>query len=211
MFLYKRHLTGWVCSALLLANCSQMHQASETARITSATRVSDQLEQTLARAEQKGAERAARGDTLSLPYQELRKYLPEEIAGFVREGSPKGESVDMGGVSFSTCEQVYRKGNQRLQVQLVDYNGADALYAGATVMMTAGFSQENDEQLMRGCDLGIPNVRGYETLQKKEGLASVALGVGDRFFLSLELDQQHSTDAVRTVAKAIDLKTLSQL
>ncbi|GAA4382532.1 hypothetical protein GCM10023186_22950 [Hymenobacter koreensis] len=196
----------------LLIGCSQVREANESLQtVSAATRAVNQAEASLTRTEQLRQTRAASGDTISLPYQELRNYLPHKLAGFVRDGAPQGESVSLGGVNYSTCEQYYRKGKQRLKVQLVDYNGASALYAGATAMMAAGFTQEDDEQLMRGCDLGIPNVLGYETLQKKEGRASVALGVGDRFFLSVELDQQQTTHTVRNVAKAIDLQTLARL
>jgi hypothetical protein len=146
-----------------------------------------------------------------MPYKELEHYLPASIAGFEAVGEPKGESVSMNGVGYSTCEQRYAKGGQHLKVQLMDYNGANALYAGATAMMSAGFSQENDEQLMRGCDLGVANVRGWETLQKKERRASVALGVGDRFFVAVESDGQDDTDFVKQVARDIDLNALAKL
>ncbi|MCC3159964.1 hypothetical protein LJ737_22190 [Hymenobacter sp. 15J16-1T3B] len=155
--------------------------------------------------------RAQRGDTVSLHYQVLQRFLPEHVAGFVREGSPQGESVQLGGISYSTCEQHYRKGSQRLKVQLVDYNGAQALYAGATALMSPNIWQESDEQLMRGCDLGLPGVRGYETVQKLERRAAVALGVGDRFFVSVESTGQEDTRLVKAVARTLNLRGLAAL
>ncbi|RAK68378.1 hypothetical protein [Hymenobacter edaphi] len=150
-------------------------------------------------------------DTISLHYEVLQRFLPEHVAGFVREGRPQGESVQLGGISYSTCEQHYRKGSQRLKVQLVDYNGAQALYAGATALMSANIWQESDEQLMRGCDLGLPGVRGYETVQKLERRAAVALGVGDRFFVSVESTGQEDTRLVKAVARTLNLRELAAL
>ncbi|GAB3830774.1 hypothetical protein GCM10028821_19640 [Hymenobacter jeollabukensis] len=157
------------------------------------------------------ASQPLRSDTISLHYETLQRFLPEHVAGFVREGSPQGESVQLGGISYSTCEQHYRKGNQRLKVQLVDYNGAQALYAGATALMSTDIWQESDEQLMRGCDLGLPGVRGYETVQKLERRAAVALGVGDRFFVSVESTGQEDTRLVKAVARTLDLRGLAAL
>lgn len=157
------------------------------------------------------AVQAQPADTVSLHYEVLQQFLPTQVAGFSREGQPQGESVQLGGISYSTCEQHYRKGAQRLKVQLVDYNGAQALYAGATALMSADIWQESDEQLMRGCDLGLPGVRGYETVQKLERRAAVALGVGGRFFVSVESTGQEDTRLVKSVARTLDLRGLAAL
>lgn len=197
------------CLLLLTGACSHVHTASEslgpissTGSSAVATRLPAPLSTT---------PRALRGDTISLPYEALQQFLPVRIAGFVREGQPQGEAVQLGGGSYSLCEQHYRRGRQRLKVQLVDYNGAQALYAGATALMNTSVWQENDEELMRGCDLGVPGVRGYETVQKLEHRAAVALGVGDRFFVSVESTGQADTRLVKAVARTLDLRSLAAL
>ncbi|MBC6990981.1 MULTISPECIES: hypothetical protein [Hymenobacter] len=197
----------------LLASCGERMQEAKNAysAVATTTKAAEKMGEAMNKAEAKRKLRAAHGDTISLHYKELEKYLPGSIEGFTPDGAPKGESVNMGGLSYSTCEQIYRKGDQQLKVQLVDYNGANALYAGATAMMSAGFSQDNDDEMMRGCDLGIPEVKGWETLQKKDKKASVALGVGDRFFVAVESTGQDNTDFVKAVAKNINLNALAKL
>lgn len=196
----------------LLAACGQVEEARHSYNtIASSAKAAKNIGAALEAAEQKRAVRVERGDTVSLNYKDLQRYLPGSIDGFLPVGKPEGESINMGGISYSTCEQTYEKGNQHLKVQLVDYNGANALYAGATAMMSAGFSQENDEELMRGCDLGVANVKGWETLQKKDHKASVALGVGDRFFVAVESDNQQDTEFVKQVARNMDLQALAKL
>ncbi|UYZ57792.1 hypothetical protein [Hymenobacter latericus] len=204
-----RTFAGNALLLALLVSCGQGHQ-SQAPPEAAAEHPTEQLEQQLVDAELRYQERASRGDTLSMRHQELQRFLPLEVAGFVREGEPQGASVNMGSVRYSTCEQRYRKGNQQLKVQLVDYNGANALYAGATALMGLG-SQESDEQLMQSCDLGLPGVRGYETLQKQEHRAAVALGVGDRFFVSVESTQQPDTKLVKEVARQLNLTRLASL
>ncbi|OON66728.1 hypothetical protein [Hymenobacter sp. CRA2] len=155
--------------------------------------------------------RIQRGDTASLPSQALAQYLPAAVAGFVSEGQPQGDLVRIGGINYSTCEQYYRRGSQQLKVQVVDYNGAMALYDGATALMSTEFLQESDEQFTRGFDLGVPGVRGFETVQKMERRASVALGVGERFFVSVESTGQEDTKLVKDVARTLDLRALAAL
>ncbi len=201
-----------LAEVLLLISCEQVQEARNTYNtVASTARAAKNVGAAMQAAEQKRAERAKRGDTLSLNYKQLQRYLPGSVAGFAAAGGPTGESVILSGVSYSTCEQTYAKGDQRLKIQLVDYNGANALYAGATAMMSAGFSQENDEELMRGCELGVVGVKGWETLQKKEGKASVALGVGNRFFVAVESDGQRDTEFVKQVARNLDLQALAKL
>lgn len=191
------------CSLLLLAGaCSHLPSTSESPGTAPGL---------VARVPFPTATRPPRADTVSLSCETLQHFLPEQVAGFVREGRPLGEAVRIGGSSYSTCEQRYRRGQQQLKVQLVDYQGARALYAGATALMSTSSWQENDEELIRGCDLGVPGVRGYETVQKQEHRAAVALGVGDRFFVSVESTGQADTRLVKAVARTLDLRGLAAL
>ena len=54
-------------------------------------------------------------------------------------------------------------------------------------------------------------MRGYETVQKLERRAAVALGVGERFFVSVESTGQEDTRLVKAVARTLDLKGLAAL
>jgi hypothetical protein len=202
-----------VCVELgVLAACGQLQEArSRYTNASSSIRAARHVGAAMRRQQQQHAAQVAHGDTVSLPYQELARFLPARLAGFEAVGEPKGESVSLHGISYSTCERHYRHGSQRLKVRLVDYNGANALYTGTTAMLSAGFAQEDEAQLMRSFDLGVGNIRGWETLQKKERKASVALGVGDRFFVAVESDGQSNTDFVKQVARTIDLNALAQL
>lgn len=199
----RQFAAGWLL--LLLGACSHLQHAPDTASPALAA------SRPVTAGAYASSLRALRSDTTSLPYAVLARFLPAHVAGFVREGKPQGESVQLGGISYSTCEQHYRKGHRRLKVQLVDYNGAVALYAGATALMNEQIWQESEEQLMRGCNLGMAGVCGYETVQKLERRAAVALGVGGRFFVSVESTEQHDTRLVKAVARTLNLKGLAAL
>jgi hypothetical protein len=202
-----------VCVELgLLAACGQLQEARHTYHTaTSSMRALRHVGAALEKQQQLRAVRAAQADTVSLSYQELAHYLPASLAGFTAVSEPKGASVNLNGVSYATCERRYSKDGQHLKVQLIGYNGANALYAGATAMMAAGFAQKNDEPLIQDCKLGLSSIRDWETWQKKDHKASVAWGVGDRFLVAVELDGQCTTDFVKQVACDIDLSALARL
>jgi hypothetical protein len=204
---FARVLSAWAL-LLLLGSCSHARETSFSDSATLAGHPAPRVPQVPAPAT---VERLTSSDTVSLHYKKLQQFLPAELAGFVPDGEPRGEFVSLGGVSYSTCEQRYRRGGQQLKVLLVDYNGAKPLYASATALMGNSISQEDDVQLMQGCDLGLPGVLGYETLQKKEHRALVALGVGNRFFVSVESTRQQNTQLVKYVAQLLDLKRLAAL
>lgn len=80
-------------------------------------------------------ERRAKDDTISMPYADLKKRLPSSISGYTKEGNPKGESMNMVGVYYSTVSQIYKSGNGEITVNIIDYNDSYA----ATVMFATGF------------------------------------------------------------------------
>lgn len=118
--------------------------------------------------------------------------------------------MNMTGMSYSVGEQTYNKGDDYVKVNIVDYNGAYGMYTGVIAMYGAGFSMEDDNQRMQGVDLGIKDVKGWEILQKKEKTASVFLGVGERFLVTVEASNQDDSDFVQSVAKELALSELAK-
>jgi hypothetical protein len=152
-----------------------------------------------------------RGDTLAINYKELQKRLPSAIEGYTASGDPEGQSMQMTGMHYSTAKQNYKKGDETLSVQLMDYNGAAAMFTAATAMMGSGMEIEDDNQLMRGVDMGIPGVKAYETLEKKNHKAGLVLGIADRFFVAIEASGQNDTGLVKSAAKSLDIASLAKM
>lgn len=161
-------------------------------------------------AEKKLAERRAKGDTLAMPYAELMKYLPESLDGYKR-GDPDGASMNMPGASYSTANVDFTNDKgERVKVTIVDYNQAYGLYTGATAMWAMGMSIDTPEEKAQGVKFD-GNIAGWEQFRKKSGDATVTLGVGYRFWVQVEADGQKDTEWVKSVAKMVDLKTLSEM
>lgn len=153
-------------------------------------------------------ERKAKGDTISMPYTDLQKLLPSNIAGYTKDGDPKGESMNMVGMSFSTASQVYKNGDAEITVNIMDYNASYAAFGAATAMFATGFSVDNDEEHLGAVDLGISGVKAWEDVKKKEKRSTVMAGVNDRFLVTAE-GRNVETDAVKDAIKSVDLAKLA--
>jgi hypothetical protein len=153
-------------------------------------------------------ERKAKGDTVSMPYAELQKLLPTNISGYAKDGDPKGESINMVGMSYSTASQVYKNGDAEITVNIIDYNASYAAFGAATAMFATGFSVDNAEEHLGAVDLGVSGVKAWEDVKKKEKKSTIMAGVNDRFLVSAE-GRNVEADVVREAVKAVDLGKLA--
>jgi hypothetical protein len=153
-------------------------------------------------------ERRAKGDTISMPYSELQKLLPTSISGYDKDGNPKGESINMMGMSYSTASQVYKSGDSEITINIMDYNASYAGFGAATAMFATGFSVDNDQEHLGAIDLGISGVKAWEDVKKKEKRSTVMAGVNDRFLVTAE-GRNVEPDAVKTAIKSVDFSKLA--
>lgn len=153
-------------------------------------------------------ERKAKGDTISMPYAELQKMLPSSISGYTKEGDPKGESMNMVGMSYSTASQVYKSGDGEITVNIMDYNASYAGFGAATAMFATGFSMDNDQEHLGAIDLGISGVKAWEDVKKKEKHSTIMAGVNDRFLVTAE-GRNVEADAVKAAIKSVDFGKLA--
>jgi len=170
-----------------------------------------EMEKSAKENEGKMAARRAKGDTMAMPYAELQKLLPASVEGYKPDGEPDGGSVNMTGMSYSSAEQRYKneKGDW-LKVSIVDYNQAYAMYSSLTGLWAVGMSIDTPEEKANGVKLEN-DIAGWEVFKKKSKNAIVTLGVGDRFWVNVEANNQSNTDLVKSVAQSVDLSKLSEL
>ncbi len=208
-----------IASALLsvaLASCGGSTDKSAEEEVKPATNALDALvqageamEKAATEGDEKMKARRAKGDTVAMPYAELQKFLPK-IDGYNLEGDPNGATMNMGAASYSSADATYKKGDSRVKVTIVDYNQAYAMYSAATAMWAMGMSVDTPTEKAGGIKLS-DEVAGWEVFQKQNKKANVTLGVGSRFWVNIEADDQESTDFVKSVAKSLDLSKLSSL
>ena len=147
----------------------------------------------------------------AIHYEELLKYLPETIEGYHINGEPKGASIDMQGTSYSSAEIEFKNENDdRIDITLLDYNAAYNMYSMATAMWSSGIKIDTSEEFGQSISLG-DNVNGWESLKKKSNRATIILGLGDRFLLTIEGDNQEDTALLKNIAKNMNIDALASL
>ncbi|HWY97942.1 MAG TPA: hypothetical protein VNY36_02545 [Bacteroidia bacterium] len=164
----------------------------------------------MAAAAEKMKERRAKGDTLAMAYADLQKFLPSSVDGYTA-GKPEGGSVNMGKISYSATNITFKKDNgDFVKVTLADYNQAYNIYTSATAMWTMGVSMDNDEKKVNSVKLDN-TVGGFEEYNKKNKQAVITCGIGSRFLLGVEANNQADIQMVESVAKSMDLSKLAAL
>lgn len=160
--------------------------------------------------QEKMKERRAKGDTLAMPYADLQKYLPQSIDGY-KADKPDGATVNMGQVSYSSAIIRFSKDNgDWVKVSIIDYNQAYQLYSGATALWAMGMSVDSPQEKAEGVKLDN-NVTGWEVYQKNSKNATITLGVGSRFLVSVDANNQTDVEMVKSVIKTIDLSKLASM
>lgn len=168
------------------------------------------MEKSVSSSEEKIKERRAKGDTLAIPYEELMKYLPESIEGY-SEGKTDGSTVNMMGASFSNAKVKFcNDKNECIKIELVDYNSAYNIYYGLTSIWAIGMSIDTPDKKANGVKFE-GDIAGWEEFNKKNKDATVFLGIGYRFWLKVEADNQTDTEYVKSIAKSMDLNKLANM
>ena len=170
----------------------------------------EKIKENLETYQNKKEERRKKGDTLSMHYRELEKYLPD-IAGFEKKREPKGEIVNMPGYGgWSTTKQEYTGPGGTIKVELSDYNQSANGFTMAAAVFGMNMQVENDREKSGSFDTGIPEVKGYEKLIKKSGRVTLLYAISDRFFLQINGRDGVSADDLKKVAGSMSLAELAR-
>jgi hypothetical protein len=184
-------------------------EKNEDLSVTDLPEVAKKMGEEVKQAQDRWAERKAKGDTLAMPYKDLQAYLPD-VNGYSKDGGPKGSQVNMPGMgSWSQTDQEYSNGDKRIKVQIVDYNASQMAFSGVTAMYKMGYSMEDDNEKSGTIDIGLKDVAAYETIYKKDKRSKLVLIVADRFMIELENEGSEDPEFLRSVAKNMKLSELA--
>ncbi len=211
----KHLLNIFLVFTLLLASCglgknkSTIKTKDGEVSISDLKNAGEQVAEAMDEAQKKREERIKRGDTLAMNYKDLQAYLPNP-GGYEKDGNPEGESVNMMGMgNWSKAEQRYKSGDKNLTVELMDYNQSAIGYSGAAAMFGMNIQIENDNEKSGTFETGISGVRGYEQVYKNDNRADLTYSIAHRFILTLRLNGSNDIEALKNIAKSMNLSELA--
>lgn len=136
----------------------------------------------------------------------LRTYLPEAVAGYKRAELNTGSGGAMG-MSGSTAEGVYAKGDQRITLTVVDMGAAGALAAVAGAFNVKSSSEADGRYEKVG---KVDGRMTMEEFDRNSGHGEYSVMVGDRFMLQAE-GEGASMDELKAAVAAVGPARLEAL
>ena len=136
-----------------------------------------------------------KGDTSALSLTELKKLLPPTISGFKPVGELITKEENETGNSWTSVEQWYEKGNERLKINIIDYNAAYGLYAGAKAVFDT--KVESKEEKSSPVALRGNTTQGWESINYLSHEATLIAASKDRFIITLVLTNQKDSDQLK--------------
>ena len=174
-------------------------------------KMGENMKEQAEKAEERRKKAAASGEKVeAIHYEKLMEYLPNEINGYERQ-EPDGGTVEMQDLSYSSANVEYKnEDGNKIKVSLIDYNVAGQLYQMATAMWATGMKIDSPNEKAMGVSVS-DNIKGWQSYKKKKRKASVVLGIGERFLLSVEADDQNDVSKVMSIAKSMGLDELAEM
>lgn len=193
---------------LVLLSCGDSNKSDTEIDLGDVKEFSEHATDAMALSEERQKQRRERGDTVAMPYSELKNFLPS-INSYVANDEPNGSQMNVPGMgSWSQVEQSFSNGDKTIDVTLFDYNGAFGAFSGATALYSMGFSQEDGDKKSGSTDIGIDGVVAYETVYKKSQRAELILIIVDRFFVTMNVDGTNDIGVLKDAAKGMKLDEL---
>ncbi|MCB2220797.1 MAG: hypothetical protein KQI35_10410 [Bacteroidetes bacterium] len=143
-----------------------------------------------------------------LDHHHLQSYLPEKIEGY-EAGSPEGQTTTVQGLTFSSASIEFSNSTDGyINITLLDYAGASNMYQAAVATWSAGITFDNDQVNFKEINWS-EKIIGWEQFHKSDKISYLALGIAERFFLTIEANQQNDTELVKSIAHKMDLQKLA--
>jgi hypothetical protein len=183
--------------ALCVGCGEKLQEAKDAANAMSQlAQAGEKLEKASNEADQFMKERRAKGDTVAMAADQLKTFLPTEIAGYKPKEEPSINQTSMGEFSFSTAEQTWLSTSgdtnnpAEIKVSLTDWGGTEGGYAMYYLPFSMNIKTENAQERSGTVKLDLPYTAGMEKFDKQSKNASFTAVTRYRYLINLEASNQ---------------------
>lgn len=142
----------------------------------------------------------------AIDYKTLQDKIPSSIKGYSQVGDPDGMNMDMNGMSWSSATKKFTSGSKNLSVTIIDYHGASSMYTGFAMAWGNTMHFENESSI--GGTTTVDGFNGVENYDKKDKSSTLVLGVNDRYYVSIEIDED--LDFAKSLVSELELSSLPE-
>ncbi len=140
----------------------------------------------------------------AMDFRELKETLPEKLIGMDRE-SHKGQRTGTAGIKISTAEAVYRDGDKRLEVNIMDGAGVGLAALGAAAWTMVEIDNESDDGYERTTT--IDDQKAFEKYDEKDQSGELSVFYKKRYIISLK-GRKVKADDLRDAYEGLKLNGL---
>ena len=119
----------------------------------------------------------------AMDFRDLKETMPEKLLGMDRE-SHKGQRNGAAGFKISNAEAVYRDGDKRLEVNVVDVAGVGLAALGAAAWTMVEIDNESDDGYER--TVTIDGNKAFEKFNEKNGDGELSVFYKKRYIISVK-------------------------
>ncbi len=146
--------------------------------------------------------RRAKGDTIAIDWKKYPNIMPE-ISGFTKS-SPDISSINAMGISYSSFIQDYKNGDNKITITIIDYNTAVEMFSSAAGWKNFKMQTDNEESFSSVQEYsGAKDTWIFEKYLKNEKDANVVFAVNDRYFISINANNQTSIEYAKGIAEKL--------
>jgi len=151
-------------------------------------------------AEQFHADRAARGDTIPMPADRLRAYLPDSIPGYVAGAPSDGptEADDRNALVLVSRTWTARDTNgshpASLTVSITDFGGTLRSYEQIEPIISESLATDNAHLRISVVKLDVPYTAALERLDRDRGSLEIIACTRYRYVIAVESNRPETVD-----------------
>lgn len=150
---------------------------------------------------------ASAGNGEVVNFRELKKLLPENLAGLKRVDY-NGQTTGAMGFNISVAEATYEDGDSRLEVVITDTGGLVAAATSLAAWANMEIDRESDTGYQRTTTIG--GYKAFESYDRADNSGELSLFIGERFVVVIE-GRNIDESAFRDLIEEIDLRELETL
>ncbi|MCO6476223.1 MAG: hypothetical protein J5I94_06365 [Phaeodactylibacter sp.] len=140
-------------------------------------------------------------------FRELKKLLPEDLAGMERTAH-SGEKAGALGFNMSTATAEYRDGDTEMEVAIVDFAGVASVLMGMAAWSTVEIDREDENGYERTTT--IDGYKAFEKYNSSSRSGELSVIASDRFIITVK-GRNIDEKAFRKALEELDIDKLVKM